>query len=947
MTLIWDIIKHFLRKAFDIREGEIERTLLMQLNFFLVISTLLIVKPVVYSLFISNFGVEQLPKAFILVAVFAAVVSTIYSRKLARDSLNKIVATTLYISIFSLLFFGILLFFDFLVGWVLYLFYIGVAIFGVLAASQLWILANIIFNAREAKRLFGFIGSGAIAGGIFGGYLTSILAPITGSESLLFVGALLLAICVPVNRTIWKKNDLVSQSKYKREKRKIGFSEHPIHLIKNSQHLTYLATIIGVSVIVAKLVDYQFSAIASDKIIDPDQLTSFFGFWFSNFNIISLVIQLFITNRVVGVFSVGTSLFFLPGGILLGAILLFLIPELWAAIFIKAMDGSLKQSINKAAVELLGLPISSEIKNQTKTFIDVFVDSFATGIGGLILIFFVSAFDLPTRYISIITILLLFVWIYFAFRVRKEYIKSFKIKMSSDTKLDKKQAESIQIASVIGGLDRVLRAGDEKQILFVLNKVKEINNHQLFESTKKLLNHSSAEIRAEAIRTLYFYRYQNLSNDLEQYIHDSDQQVKIAAFEYLIEHNPDNIVTLMNRYLQDPDDEVSGAALVSLAIETLDNQSLRNYFELEEKINTRLKFIEDATDPLIAKRTTLHVIKALGYANIPVYYENLNKYIDHKDPDIATAAITAAGTTLNPGFIEKLTSCLGNDEYRNSSQTALRNYGPGITDFFSEMYKKSKLKTEILKLLPTVVEKIDSQKTVDFLFDLMDCDDLSVRLETLRSLNKLKINFPHLNFNKKDILRQIYDEVKLYHETLVVLYSQNKIKPFNTNILIQDRADRQWDARKSLINLLERRLDGNLERIFRLLGLKYPPEDILSIYHGINSTKPDLRINAIEFLDNLLETNLKRILIPIVETAMMDTLSEDAIKNLNLKIPDEEQCFNMLLEGKDIKIKIAVLFLIKELQDRKYLQLVERYTGNANLKVKTFALKARKEILTS
>ena len=56
-------------------------------------------------------------------------------------------------------------------------------------------------------------------------------------------------------------------------------------------------------------------------------------------------------------------------------------------------DGSLKQSINKAAIELLIMPISPEIKNQTKTFIDVFVDSLATGIIGLALIFSLSSYN--------------------------------------------------------------------------------------------------------------------------------------------------------------------------------------------------------------------------------------------------------------------------------------------------------------------------------------------------------------------------------------------------------------------------------------------------------------------------------------------------------------------------------------------------------------------------
>ena len=71
-----------------------------------------------------------------------------------------------------------------------------------------------------------------------------------------------------------------------------------------------------------------------------------------------------------------------------------------------------------------------------------------------------------------------------------------------------------------------------------------------------------------------------------------------------------------------------------------------------------------------------------------------------------------------------------------------------------------------------------------------------------------------------------------------------------------------FEARKKLIHLLEHRLDENLERIFKLLELKYPPDEIDTVYKNIKSDKSDLRVNAIEFLDNLLEVNLKKVLIP-------------------------------------------------------------------------------------
>ncbi len=148
------------------------------------------------------------------------------------------------------------------------------------------------------------------------------------------------------------------------------------------------------------------------------------------------------------------------------------------------------------------------------------------------------------------------------------------------------------------------------------------------------------------------------------------------------------------------------------------------------------------------------------------------------------------------------------------------------------------------------------------------------------------------------------------------------------------------DARKSLIDLLERRLDGGLERIFRLLGLRFPPDEINTAFKSFQSNKSEVRISSIEFLDNLLDTRLKRVIIPILETTILDTHSDEALKNLNLHIPEEKECYSMLLNGNDIKIKLAVLFLIAQLHDPGYFDLIEKYRNNPNSKVRDFAEKA-------
>ena len=45
--------------------------------------------------------------------------------------------------------------------WVSVAFYVAGLILGVLLISQFWTLANVVYDPRQAKRLFGFIGGGA------------------------------------------------------------------------------------------------------------------------------------------------------------------------------------------------------------------------------------------------------------------------------------------------------------------------------------------------------------------------------------------------------------------------------------------------------------------------------------------------------------------------------------------------------------------------------------------------------------------------------------------------------------------------------------------------------------------------------------------------------------------------------------------------------------------
>ena len=249
--------KDNLLRIFDIRTGEFKRVWLMLLNVFLLIQCLWIIKPVVNAQFISRLGIDQLPLVFLLVAITALIFFRPYSKILNRLSLGKLMLRTHVISILSLLGFGILMQLHLFADWMSFLFYIGVALFGLITTSQFWLLGNFLFNSLEAKRLFGFIGAGAIAGGISGGYLTSIMTGFIDSQVILFVAAGMLTINLILNQRIWDTlvPGVISGKTNKPAK---ALEEYPMRNIRNSKQLTYLALIVGIGVLVSKLVEFQY-----------------------------------------------------------------------------------------------------------------------------------------------------------------------------------------------------------------------------------------------------------------------------------------------------------------------------------------------------------------------------------------------------------------------------------------------------------------------------------------------------------------------------------------------------------------------------------------------------------------------------------------------------------------------------------------------------------------
>ncbi|PHI19529.1 hypothetical protein CEQ90_12585 [Lewinellaceae bacterium SD302] len=920
-----------------IRPGEWKVVLLLQLQIFLIIAVLLIAKPAGSALFLARFGSGALPYMFILTALVAGGVSTAYSSALKYYSILQVNLWSIAICIFSLLGFALATAMPGAKDVVAIGLYLWVALFGVLAASQFWLIANLVFDVRQAKRLFGPIGAGAIAGGIVGGYVANIVVKEFGFRPLLFVAGLLLLPTILITIYVWRKHIQGKVPKLARRRKRANLQESPYQIIVGSKHLMLLCGIVSLSVITAKLVDYQFSALALRRFANEEHLTAFFGFWFSTFNVIGLIIQLLFTHRIVKYLGISGALAFLPAGLTLGAVAMFFMPGLNTAIFSRLTDGSLKQSLHRAGVEMLFLPVSREVKGRIKTYIDVFIDSAAGGIGGLLLLLLVDGFGFMPAHISYLVFFLALGWLTCVILIRDEYLTAFRMQLESlvpDNQ--KKKSLKSKHKEVMDGFLKVLEDREsidkEQQLLYVLERTESMEGEEFNERIGKLLNHQSERVRARAIRNLTLRHQTNLLDKILPMTSDTSDLVKNAAFEYLVSHFPKTARELIDEQLKHPDPLVSGSTFIALINERNNHRYIASTWDLPGLFQLKVEMLPAIFLAEDRKAWTLVLIRAAGKAPFAVARQFLAEQLESPNDEFRHAAIVAVGESLDERWLLRLIDFLSEAPDRPHARAALVQYGMGLIDLLPTYFRNDEIDIEDIRRLPVVMEGIESEKTVGLLFAMIDKyypNDLETRIEAIRSLNAMQRDFSDLRIPPGPVYREIAREIKIYRLTLNSLNCQR--------MLIADCSGELREGRNRLITLLQQRHNNNMNRLFRLLGMRYGATDIIPIYRGMRSEDRSHRISALEFLDNLLDNSLKRMVIPVLEqeTAIDHaTPPEDGWSNL------QYQQFRRILRGRDVRLKLATLHLMGWLEEDRYGKLLELYARADHLKIRNVALRS-------
>jgi ATP/ADP translocase/HEAT repeat protein len=849
-------MKEYVRSVLDIKPGEGKLVGLMFLYNFILLITLYLLKPVRDSLFLVEQGSQQLPFVFILTALAAIPVSMGYSRFSNKIALGWVIhGVTLFLAANL-----------FLIWWLLqidspalyYIFYIWVSIYSILITSQFWLLANALFNPIQAKRIFTLLSLAAISGSIAGGEITGFLIDRleVSPPNLLLVGALMLVGTVFLVQTIRSEANGSSVEKVSPEKsQESQEAELSTFLFKDiirSRHLMLIIGIIGISVVATTMIDYQFKTIASAVYTTDNSLTTFMGRFYGRVSIIALLLQLFLSSKFISRRGVGGAITLLPSILLLGSAGLFLWPGLIAAVLVRGADQSLKHSLDRTGRELLFVPVDLNLKKRTKVFIDLFVDNGAQGLAGGLLLLLTFQMSLSVKYLSLVVIGLLICWIILAAWVNRSYINEFRESLEKQVSDQSRRTKNLEGEWTAGEMLRRLQSQNDPTVLAALKRLEtqsEIEDIPL-KNLERLLGHPNPQVRKRCLSLFRIQEIDGYIQEIARLIEDPNVEVRLEAARYIYhfydsEEYEGNWQEILKEGLNHQDVKIRTA---TLGLITKDGGQDEQALITTEKLEEALSYQGEDSEQL-----KVEVGRALGVGYDQSRRPILRRLLDDSSEKVVRRAIRSAGQAGDRIFIHILLDYLNSDKYKKTAQRGLAMFGQRIFGTLFDYLADDEVALSKRLQIPPILHYNASQVALDVLQLGLEESVVPVRHQIVKSLNKIRQQINNPIFNTEKLKRCVYQEARRYallKQALLVLERQ--------------------DQRPELVKVMDEEVAKSFENIFRLLGLIYNADDIYNGYKGIRSSKETLISESIEFLDNLIDWDEKKYLMPLFESLLSD-----------------------------------------------------------------------------
>lgn len=253
-------------------------------------------------------------------------------------------------------------------------FFVWVSVFNLFAVSVFWGYMADIFNSEQGKRLFGLIGLGGTLGAASGAFLNTQLAERLGVVNLLIVSGVLLELGVQsVHQLVRIARPRVAN---------FVIPDRPIAaggIFEALARVFYSPYLLGISVcmlmytVSTTFLYFEQARIVKAAFGTDEARTAFLAKIDLYINLVTAVMQLLITARLVMFMGVGASMAFVPIVTMAGFVALLKHPTAAVLLWFQVVKNAANYGLGRPAREALYTVVRPEEKYKSKSFIDTFV----------------------------------------------------------------------------------------------------------------------------------------------------------------------------------------------------------------------------------------------------------------------------------------------------------------------------------------------------------------------------------------------------------------------------------------------------------------------------------------------------------------------------------------------------------------------------------------------
>lgn len=395
-------------RILNMKKEEQPLAVLSAVYFFCILCGYFFLRPVRDAMGVAR-GMDELRWLFVWTALVSLVVVLAFGGVVSRTNRRRFIPIGYLFVIGCLIVFSGMLIADGAAGggligtdtetpvarYVGYVFYVWLSTINLFVNSVFWAFMVDIFDVRQGKRMFAFIGIGGTLGAIAGGWATNVISGMTDSvylpAGLMLIGAaffgLAIVVMLSLDRLVFgsQRSQLTADGVAIEGRQRAGDRDvageggiggpfwEGAQAVVRSPYLLGIGAYIALMAISNTLIYFTQANIILDDRDTFSELVAGFAQLDVFAQVATLFVQIFVTTQVIKRIGVGWTLVILPVVTMLG----FAVLSAWAtfgvmAVF-QAVHRATRYAISRPARETLFSVVSPSEKYKAKPFVDVFL----------------------------------------------------------------------------------------------------------------------------------------------------------------------------------------------------------------------------------------------------------------------------------------------------------------------------------------------------------------------------------------------------------------------------------------------------------------------------------------------------------------------------------------------------------------------------------------------